>query len=113
MSNIGSKMPRAGSLEENGFQAIFPGLSGSKAFNSASAELADIAPANCTVVKLYATRNCFIKIAPSAPIANTTTCYYLPVDKEVLLGLDPGAHIAVIAESAPGVLYYSFGEGNG
>lgn len=90
--------------------AIFPGVSQKVAFTGTSAK-STVLQARTSVVRLYATQDCHIKVAPDATATAVAdgTCYFLPKTVQVMIGVVPGQKIAVIQDSAGGNLFITEG----
>ena len=64
-------------------------------------------------VTLHATTNCFVEVGDATVVASTSTSHYLPelqtydVSTGILFGTSDTRHIAVIRDTADGVLFIS------
>jgi len=103
---MGSKIPRAGTLEENSFPCIYIGESEKISFG-ASALNSSVAASRTTIVRLYATKNCFIAIGDGVTADNTAM--FLPAGIVEYFGINAGDWVSVIQATAGGDLYLTFG----
>lgn len=102
-----SRIPRAGSLEENWFSAIYIGTSQKIAVGAASVA-SSVFSAGVTVMRLYADADCYVTIG-SVPVASATSMF-LPAGILEYVGIDANDKIAVIQSgSSTGTLYLTEG----
>lgn len=108
MSQLGSTKPPSNLVD--GWEALYPGVSQKVAFSVASAKSAAL-QARTSVVRLYATNDCHIKVAPDATATAVAdgTCYFLPKLVQFSIGVVGGQKIAVIRDSADGNLFITEG----
>ena len=97
----------------NYFQAVVPGRSHVIAFTNVSAAIADAMESDTTLVRAFATQDCWVKIGSgSAPTAQAPSSGS-PKDDTIFIaggifcyfGVEPGAYIAVVRDSANGNLF--------
>lgn len=93
-----------GQQHEN-FQAIYPGTSQALSFSGSSAQSTAVGT-QTTLVRLFATQDCFIAIGAN-PTAAANTSYFLPGGIIDFVGIQPGQKIAAIQSSQSGTLYIS------
>lgn len=100
---------RPPSNEGEGFDTIYPGVSQKVAFDASVKSTA--LQARTSVVRLYATQDCHIIVAPDATAIAVAdgTCYFLPKTVQVMIGVTPLQKIAVIKDSAGGNLFITEG----
>ncbi len=89
------------------FEAIIPGLSQTVAVGAASAQSTALDD-NTTIVRLFATVDCFIAIG-SNPTAASATGMFIPGGIIDFIGINKNDKIAVIRSSASGSLYLTEG----
>lgn len=104
-----SRIPQAGSLEENWFSAIF--LNDSAAYHAAvnftnTSQLAPVVPQNVSIARVVATKDCFISYGDAPDAAGKM---FLPAGIVEYFGVDPGKRFAVIRETTDGTLYIAYG----
>jgi len=105
-----SRIPQAGSLEENFFPAIF--ISDDAALHASvpiqsSENTSAAAPAHASLVRLFATADTWISIAPTPTAQNKL---FLPAGIIEYFGIDPNDLIATYrAGGSDGTLYVSYG----
>lgn len=105
-----SRIPQAGSLEENWFSAIY--VSDAAAFHSqiefdTTNALSTPVPANVSVLRLFATENCFVSYGENPTAANKM---FLPAGIIEYYGVDAGKQIAVTRATKSGILYVTYGD---
>ncbi len=88
-----------------GFQAIKPGTSQTVAVATASAASTVLSG---TIVRLYSTTNCYIKIGQGSQTA-TSAYMFLPASTVEYFAIAPGDFIGVIRATADGTLYITEG----
>ena len=105
---VASRIPRAGSLEENQFPAIFPGTSQVLAITGTQA-LSAVFASETTIIRVVATKDCFLEIG-GTPVADATKCF-LPAGIIEYFGAREGDKLAVIkaGSGASGTLYLTEG----
>lgn len=92
------------------FQAVVPGRSHTIAFTNVSAALPDVMGTNTTLVRAFATQDCYVKVGPTptaaAPSAGNPQedTIFIAGGIFVYFGVSPGDGIAVIRDSANGTL---------
>lgn len=84
------------------FPAIFQGDSQNISFNATSTQSTAVG-ADTRIVRLVATKACYIKIG-SNPTAAASTSMLLPADVFEYIGVRPGDKVAVIQLAEAGVL---------
>jgi hypothetical protein len=108
-----SRIPQAGSLEENWFSAIFIDDSASNhekiSFTNANVQGSAV-PAGVSVARLVASKDCFVSYGSNPTAANTKM--FLPAGVIEYFGVDPGKKFAAIRDTANGTLYISYGSSN-
>jgi hypothetical protein len=93
------------------FQAIVPGTSHKVAFTNASAQIPSQMGDATTLVRVFATQDCWIKIGANptavAPISGTPQEDTMFVAGGIFayFGVNPGQKLAVIRDSANGSLF--------
>lgn len=107
-----SRIPQAGSLEENFFSAIFIGETNAL-FQKISITVASIPslviPDNVSIMRVFADVNCYLAYGET-PVADADKLL-LPGGIIEYFGVDPGKKIAVIrAGTKNGTLYVAFGD---
>lgn len=90
----------------DGFQAIIPGTSLTRAVASTTAQSSAFG-ANTTIVRLRSTTDCFVEFG-SNPTA-TSASMFLPSGVTEYFGVVGGSKLAVIRSSADGTLYITEG----
>jgi hypothetical protein len=98
----GSKGPRKGSNPDNSFDAIFPGTT-QKITTSASSQQSAAFAAATTIVRLIATKACYIKFAANPTAAATDV--FLPENVVEYFGVTGAEKLAVIWSTEEGVLH--------
>lgn len=92
---------------ENRFQAIYPGVSQALAFIVTSGQSAALAT-KTTLVRLFATKDCFIKVGTNPTAANDGTSMFIASGIYEYIGIDQSAgaqKIAAISNGTNGTLY--------
>ena len=102
----GSRTPRSGSDPRDRLDAIFLAAPQQRTFTGTSAQSAALS-ASCSVVRLFATQDCFILFGAN-PTALTTS-HFLPAGVVEYFGCAGGDKIAAIQSSVAGTLYISEG----
>lgn len=94
----------------DGFECIYPGVSQKVAFIVTNTKSAALQP-RTSIVRLYATQDCHIKVAPDATAIAVAdgTCYFLPKLVQMSIGVVGGQKIGVIRDSADGNLFITEG----
>jgi hypothetical protein len=103
---IKSTMPQ-GNLREMMFQAIFPGACQSVAFTGTSGQSAAL-QTKTSLVRLFATKDCFIKIATNPTALADGTSMFIAGGIYEYIGVDNSVNaqkIAVISNGTNGTLY--------
>lgn len=105
-----SRIPQAGSLEENWFAAIF--LSDDAAlytpidFDETNKQIT--VPSNVSIARVFSTENVFLSYGDNPTAAGKT---FLPAGIIEYYGVEPGKKFAAIrAGNKNGTIYISFGE---
>ena len=112
---IGSKMPRAGSLEENGFQAIF--ISDDAAYHDTvvidgTTTESKVAPDRASIAKVFCTEETWItyRLPSVVGVLAPTGKFFVPSDSTVFVGVETGAKLVFTRASArSGTAHISFG----
>jgi hypothetical protein len=99
-----SNMPQ-GNLREQMFQTIIPGVSQKIAFAGTSTQATNAFQATTTLLRIFATTDCFILVGSSPTVLVDGTCYFVPGGIVDFIGVQPGQKIAAIQSSASGTLY--------
>lgn len=84
--------------------AIFPGTSQKVAFSATNAQSTALG-ASTTLVELYASQNCHIKVAADPTAVADGTCLFLPLGVVRQIAVTAGHKIGVIRDSADGNLF--------
>lgn len=105
---INFRMPsvRATSLLSAGFQAILPGDSHS-IVTSGSSQVFAAFNARTSLIRLFATQDCFIQISMTPTAASTAV--FFPGGFIEYFGISAGMQLAVIQSSVSGTLYVTEG----
>lgn len=103
-----SNMP-LGNLKEQMFQTIIPGVCQSLAFNSSSAQATNAFQKTTTLIRIFATADCFIKMGANPTALIDGTSYFVPGGIVDFIGVNPGDKIAAIQSTANGTLYIAEG----
>lgn len=109
MANKASRKVQVGTPND-GFQAIYPGVSQKKAFNGTSAQSTAVG-ISTSIVRLVATEDCHLAFGTNPTAVADGTCMFLPADTECYIGIQPSHKIAVIQDSAGGDLFITEGKG--
>ncbi len=98
--------PESGSFAKNVFQAIVPGDSHTRSVGASSAQSAQVGT-KTSIVRLFCTVDCFIKIGANPTAAATDM--FLPGGIIEYYGCNPGDKVAAIQSSTGGTLYITEG----
>ncbi len=93
--------------QHESFEAIVPGASQALAFTNVSAQSVAVG-ANTTLVRLFATEDCFIAIG-SNPTAAANSSMFIPSGISEYIGIAKGDKIAAIYSTTNGTLYITEG----
>lgn len=96
------------SYQDSGFPAIFPGDSQKVAIGSGSVQSSALSggtDSKTTVIRIFATQDCHIKIAANPTAVADGTCMFLPAGIVEYVGCAPTDKIAVIRDASDGYLY--------
>ena len=90
----------------NHFQVIVPGLSQTIAFGASSTPASNPITQGCTVIRLFATQNCFVRIEANSGVTATSSDIYVPGGIFQYYGIKKDAiyYIAAIRDTASGSL---------
>jgi hypothetical protein len=100
------------SYQASGFPAIFPGDSQKVAFTDTSAQSAALSGGSntdSTIVRVFATEDCHIKIGANPTAIADGTCMFLPAGIVEYIGISPTDKIAAIRDATSGYLYITEG----
>lgn len=103
MSTAPPRSMKAIASQAGTFEAILPGTSQALAFNGTSAQSTAVG-ASTTLVRLFATEDCFILIG-SSPVAAANSSMFIAAGIYDFVGIQPLQKIAAIQSSASGTLY--------
>lgn len=102
----GSTQPRSNDGE--GFPYICIGAT-QKVASVATSTQSTAVGAHTSIVKLYATKACFVLTGADPTAVADTAGMYMPDASEAIIGIKPGDKIAVIRSAADGSLYVTEG----
>ena len=90
--------------QQQNFEAIIPGTSQLLAFTGASAQSTAL-QASTTLVRLFATQDCFIAVGSNPTAAADGTSMFIAAGVTEYVGVAQGAKIAAIRNTTSGNLY--------
>jgi len=99
---MGSTPVRAGTQNNNTFQTLYPSSPQKLTVTSSSTQSAAFGE-SVSVVRLFSTKDCYVKFG-STPTA-TSSDIFLPGGIIQFFGVVPGEKLAVIRDTADGVLH--------
>ncbi len=102
MSNI--KGVKVGNGHGEFVNAIFPGSSQVLPFTATSSQSAALG-SQTSLVEVYATQNCHIKVAADPTAVADGTCFFIPLGVARQICVTGGEKIAAIRNTADGNLY--------
>lgn len=95
---------KALAAQSQSFEAILPGTSQAVAFTGSSSQSAALG-ASTTLVRLFCTADCFIKIASNPTALADGTSMFVAAGIIDFIGVQPSQKIAVISNGTSGTLY--------
>lgn len=104
MSTAPPRSMKALAAQQGSFEAILPGVSQALAFTGTSAQSTALGTST-TLVKIFATTDCFIKVATDPTAVADGTCMFVPAGIIDFIGVGPGQKIAAIRNASSGTLY--------
>jgi len=100
------------SYQASGFPAIFPGDSQKVSFTGTSAQSAAFSGGTnteSTVIRVFATEDCHIKVGANPTALADGSCMFLPAGIVEYIGVNPTDKIAAIRDTTSGTLYITEG----
>jgi hypothetical protein len=106
-----SGAPVVGGFQPTTFQAIFPGGSQKASFTGSSSQVSFTAQENPSpsVIRLFATKDCWIKIGTDPTALSDGTCVFIASGIVEYFGIPGNNKLAVISNGADGDLYITEG----
>lgn len=104
----GSTIARS-NLREDNFQAMFVGTC-QKISTSGSSQQLTAFGANTSVIRIFCTKDCHVKVATNPTAATDGTSMFLPGGIVEYFAVQGGQKLAVIQDTTAGVLYCTEGQ---